>query len=996
MLKPKQHTCDLCAKNCDSEVTLIDHKFYFHKIPRPGSEKPDNLTNHDEVEEVSTVTIPESSEKLDIVINRGNSSTVTIPIQIAKPLTVPQSWSVTNPEQPSLTDPDPSKNVTVRPVIRYLVPINPLTNPPVSGMEPYSESSTLCQLCSKYFPEDMFEEHKEKCHGKYLGKTTKPVTSSSVTPTVQLPSVPEPMTDLNELILTETDLQNINENVTKLHQMIPVTTNVTNRQERDFSREINENVDPLDPLSITVDDEINAQENDIDILTPEASPSPMSVTTVTASQSNKSVIPLSSEWTQSVTPGVTSVAPSVTSKPIIPLSPEWTQSGFTNVSSVTPSVTLSQTSKPTTPQVPEVMSKVQGTAKELLQESVCNICKKTFQGLDKLVQHLQVDHGKKNVKIVRKDLAAKPKMSQLLQPRTKAIPLLYPCSKCERSFKTQSLLLEHWTLAHQFWSHPYTKDPLALSPKPSVTETVTPESNVTIKEIDLPEVMIESVTPVTASINVTKSNVTKPIDLPNVAINSVTPVRAKITVTDSTVTDLDSSLIASMSATDPEPSVTGVTITPINENVTSDVMIEDEILSENSTRKRKQVIQTREEITSERPKPKTNEPTLFKCKVCPYSVLSNSEKALESHLSTHTSKELSEPKHKSVTSVTKPQEPKLFTCKVCVDSVFDSEEDVKTHLSTHSLKELQNHYKTLKSQVSGVSVTQVIHSEDKPKKYHCKVCQDSFETALDYIDHEHCPMCSKTFKGSKALKAHLETHPITDYKFGCKACNQGFLTKSNLEEHCAKVHPPHSKLSVVPIFGPKGEITMSQRQESTDFDDSDESTEEQSKYSGIHQKSQKPKIVQPEEMKKPMKVVQKVKCFACHKTFEKLVSNLPKNFKGTLLTKCSECVAKHDEKKKDSIIPVLKSAQNASLEVVDTQTMKIKEFPSVTLTKTKSVTGVTTPQEPSVTIKKLPKTKCSICCEVVTDVQAHMKLIHRPRNSHYSCHICHKSFNSCH
>ena len=52
------------------------------------------------------------------------------------------------------------------------------------------------------------------------------MTSSSVTPTVQLPSVPEPMTDLNELILTETDLQNINENVTKLHQMIPIIENL--------------------------------------------------------------------------------------------------------------------------------------------------------------------------------------------------------------------------------------------------------------------------------------------------------------------------------------------------------------------------------------------------------------------------------------------------------------------------------------------------------------------------------------------------------------------------------------------------------------------------------------------------------------------------------------------------------------------------------------------------------------------------------------------------
>ena len=127
---------------CQTEAELIDHKFYFHKIPRPGTEEPDNVTNQNTS---STVTIPEPSSR--------------------PPLTVPESWSVTNPE-PILTDLEPNVNVT-RPVIRYLVPVQAIP-------ETSSTSVIRCQLCSKYIPKgDQYEEHKEKCSEKYLGNTLK-------------------------------------------------------------------------------------------------------------------------------------------------------------------------------------------------------------------------------------------------------------------------------------------------------------------------------------------------------------------------------------------------------------------------------------------------------------------------------------------------------------------------------------------------------------------------------------------------------------------------------------------------------------------------------------------------------------------------------------------------------------------------------------------------------------------------------------------------------
>ena len=93
--------------------------------------------------------------------------------------------------------------------------------------------------------------------------------------------------------------------------------------------------------------------------------------------------------------------------------------------------------------------------------------------------------------------------------------------------------------------------------------------------------------------------------------------------------------------------------------------------------------------------------------------------------------------------------------------------------------------------------------------------------------------------------------------------------------------------------------------------------------------------------------IQKVKCFACNKTFEKLEGNLPKNFKGTLLTKCAMCVAgvsKKESVKKDN-----------------------------------------------------PKINCRICNELVYnfDFQKHIKDTHRPGNM-YSCHVCKKGFKTDH
>merc|ERR1711860_54081 len=41
LLRKAGHKCNLCAKICPTAVALIDHKYYFHRIPRPGTEKPD-------------------------------------------------------------------------------------------------------------------------------------------------------------------------------------------------------------------------------------------------------------------------------------------------------------------------------------------------------------------------------------------------------------------------------------------------------------------------------------------------------------------------------------------------------------------------------------------------------------------------------------------------------------------------------------------------------------------------------------------------------------------------------------------------------------------------------------------------------------------------------------------------------------------------------------------------------------------------------------------
>ena len=74
------HKCTVCAKICQTEVALIDHKYYFHRIPRPGSDNgtSNDLSVYPNVEIVDEIPAPKSTSPVVTTIPSPNVTKITI------------------------------------------------------------------------------------------------------------------------------------------------------------------------------------------------------------------------------------------------------------------------------------------------------------------------------------------------------------------------------------------------------------------------------------------------------------------------------------------------------------------------------------------------------------------------------------------------------------------------------------------------------------------------------------------------------------------------------------------------------------------------------------------------------------------------------------------------------------------------------------------------------------------------------------------------------
>ncbi|XP_057665852.1 zinc finger protein draculin-like [Diorhabda carinulata] len=184
----------------------------------------------------------------------------------------------------------------------------------------------------------------------------------------------------------------------------------------------------------------------------------------------------------------------------------------------------------------------------------------------------------------------------------------------------------------------------------------------------------------------------------------------------------------------------------------------------------------------------------FKCKVCGHSSVDETKHKL--HMSMHAKKA-------------------EIKCGLC-NKAFNTERGLESHLSTHnelqfpcefcgkiypSMYRIKRHIKRAHAPCKCEHCGQVFHDRflynkhikehSQQTKYECEYCQKVFEKAKNLSEHfrlQHkqddekrkCPICEKEFINKALLRNHIKTH---DKCFKCKVCDKVFSSRYNLEIH---------------------------------------------------------------------------------------------------------------------------------------------------------------------------------------------------------------------
>ncbi|CAL1277027.1 unnamed protein product [Larinioides sclopetarius] len=160
--------------------------------------------------------------------------------------------------------------------------------------------------------------------------------------------------------------------------------------------------------------------------------------------------------------------------------------------------------------------------------------------------------------------------------------------------------------------------------------------------------------------------------------------------------------------------------------------------------------------------------------------------------------------------------PGLFKCHQCPGILFDIEQELEEHYSSHLILHRDDIFpcnlcSSVFQRKQALSKHMVLHSEKKVI-FHCKKCPQKFEKITDYTCHlqshgsgKRCKYCEKEFSTPANRKRHENIHE-RGRVFSCKFCKAKFSRSKELEKHTKKLHfnltmiCPHCPLQANPVI----------------------------------------------------------------------------------------------------------------------------------------------------------------------------------------------------
>ena len=145
----------------------------------------------------------------------------------------------------------------------------------------------------------------------------------------------------------------------------------------------------------------------------------------------------------------------------------------------------------------------------------------------------------------------------------------------------------------------------------------------------------------------------------------------------------------------------------------------------------------------------------------------------------------------------------IYHCSTCSKS-FSNDDELKTHLETHSLKTFKCEYCGDEFQLSVLLKRHLRKDHQKNGEgngdFKCKRCHERFANSYRLQRHSathtgktvECPKCDKLFFDNSDMKKHFRTH-TGERPYKCTKCCWAFSQSSQLYKHLQNVHGESTK-----------------------------------------------------------------------------------------------------------------------------------------------------------------------------------------------------------